>query len=259
MSFFPYRIRLTLKRQLGQWLGAITHVKTAQPLVALTFDDGPNPEATPELLRLFALHGAHATFFTLGSAAQQWPEITRQTIESGHAVGNHTWDHPSLLNIPTREIRRQLSRTEEVIGRGRPRLFRPPYGERGLDACLELWRRGYRTITWNANSDDWFQRDGARIRDYVASSIAPGNFYLFHDAIHVAEDAALGPPLEAEPNRDRSVMLETIAWMLETYSGRFRFVTVPELMAAGTPVKDLWVRRKRRLARAARGPVPAGG
>src|SRR4051812_4261440 len=73
--------------------GAITSVETEEPLVALTFDDGPSPASTPEVLRLLARYGARATFFMVGAAAREHPELVRQVAAAGHAVANHSWNH----------------------------------------------------------------------------------------------------------------------------------------------------------------------
>ncbi len=237
-------LRPAMRWMAARWIGTITHVATRSPLLALTFDDGPNPDATPELLRLLARHRAHATFFVMGASAQRWPDLIQEVARAGHAICNHTWDHPSLMKVSVREARRQIAKTQRVLGAAGHRLFRPPYGGQSLGNCVDLRLRRYRTITWNVDSEDWLQPDPVAIRATISRSIAPGNIYLFHDFIYVAEDPALGADLSIPPHRDRSTMLATIAWVLETYGADYRFVTVPELLASGEPVRKLWYHQR---------------
>ena len=84
-------------------------------MAALTFDDGPTPEYTPRVLDILERHGAKGTFFMIGSNAAAYPEIVRRVAEAGHAIANHTWDHPAFPSIPDRERRRQVLRCAEAI------------------------------------------------------------------------------------------------------------------------------------------------
>src|SRR4051794_38727678 len=79
--------------------GAITSVETEQPLVALTFDDGPDPLSTPSVLRLLERHNARATFFMVGAAAYRHPDLVRQVAQAGHVIANHSWDHSSFTAL----------------------------------------------------------------------------------------------------------------------------------------------------------------
>src|SRR5687767_1986315 len=88
--------------------GAIHRFITTLPIAALTFDDGPHPKFTPQLLSVLARYNAHATFFIVGEAARQHPEIVRAIAEAGHAIANHSWDHARFPEISSAERRRQL-------------------------------------------------------------------------------------------------------------------------------------------------------
>src|SRR5690349_436064 len=88
--------------------GAVTSVETQEPLVALTFDDGPNPASTPEVLRILAQHGARATFFMVGEAATKYPDLVREVAAGGHAIANHSWNHLSFTRMRSRQRRRQM-------------------------------------------------------------------------------------------------------------------------------------------------------
>src|SRR4051812_35940455 len=96
-------------------VGAITSAETTQPLVALTFDDRPDPRSTPLVLDLLERHDARATFFMVGAAAYRHPDLVRRIAEAGHTVANHSWDHTSFTTISGRQRRTQIRATQRVL------------------------------------------------------------------------------------------------------------------------------------------------
>ena len=99
----------------------------------LTFDDGPEDTYSPRVLDVLRHYRIFATFFCLGSQVEKFPAIVQRMHDEGHLVGNHSWDHPHLLDMPLDEVYQQVTKTSEAILRVlgyRPHLFRPPYGER---------------------------------------------------------------------------------------------------------------------------------
>jgi len=125
---------------------------------ALTYDDGPNPNATPALLDLLAAHDTRATFFLIGRFVLQQPELVRRIHAAGHLIGNHTQTHPWLAWQTARVIREELiacnRAIEDVIG-APVRYFRPPHGAR-RPAVLRIARElGLTTVQWNAMARDW--------------------------------------------------------------------------------------------------------
>ena len=126
--------------------------------IALTFDDGPNDAATPELLEVLARHGVRATFFAMGSYARQRPEMVRAAAAAGHLLGNHTMSHPKLSVQPAARVRQELADCnavlEDVTGVA-AHFFRPPFGARRpmvLRAAREL---GLTPVMWNVTGYDW--------------------------------------------------------------------------------------------------------
>lgn len=126
--------------------------------IALTFDDGPNPEWTPKLLDILANHDVKATFFMLGKFAEAQPELVRRVAGEGHLIGNHSWSHPKLSKCSAKRIKEELKRTQDAIEQmiGSPvRFFRPPFGAR-RPAVFRIARElGLETVLWNAMTNDW--------------------------------------------------------------------------------------------------------
>ena len=215
-------------------MGTITHVSTQDAVAALTFDDGPHPETTPRLLDILERHGAHATFFVIGEAAQRYPDLVRQVAQAGHAIGNHSWDHPSFPLISGRERRAQLRACEETIAPYGQRLFCPPYGHQSVASRLDALFLGYRVVTWSLHAYDWLDHDAKWMADRLADRVKPGSVILLHNVLyHTAE----------ERYADREPMMKAVDMLLERASGRFRFVTVPELFRHGRPQRRNWYRK----------------
>src|SRR5690348_3178119 len=108
--------------------------RTGDPrTVALTFDDGPNPAVTPDLLDLLDRHAIRATFFLIGAHVRAYPDLAREVVRRGHTIGNHTDTHPALPLLSGRKISQELDRCDEAIRSATdvvPRWMRPPYGFR---------------------------------------------------------------------------------------------------------------------------------
>lgn len=212
-------------------MGAITHVRTTDPVVALTFDDGPDPEFTPRFLEILDRHQAHATFFMVGEAAHRYPELVRQVAQAGHAIGNHSWDHPSLPLISGRERRRQIRACGRAIAPYGQGLFRPPFGHQNVASRLDALWLGLKVIAWNLAVEDWLGRDGQWMVDRVTTQLQPGSVVLFHDSLYTFLE-------ERYVNREPT--LQAVDLLLKCLGHRFRFVTVPELLRHGSPQHERW-------------------
>lgn len=196
-------------RGLHDWIvgGAVFHAPAGT--IALTFDDGPDPERTPAVLDLLAGAGAKATFFLLGEKAARYPDIVRRIAEDGHEIGNHSWSHPWMPGLSGGAIEAQLMRCQEVLagitGRA-PRMVRPPYGSRDFRFYRIARRLGLTPALWSVDSRDWA---GAR-EDIVlkrARRAKGGDILLFHDGNPRAVGAI--PALErwlAEPPGDARLL-----------------------------------------------------
>ena len=202
----------------------ITRVVTDAPVAALTFDDGPHPEYTPRLLDLLDRFHVRATFFMVGQAAHDHPELVKRAA-SKHAIGNHSWDHPVFPQITGRDRRRQLRACAAAIAPYGSRLFRPPHGAQSRGSRLDAWLLGYRSVGWNVDAEDWLPREPDWMADRLLRDTRPGSIVLLHDAIFRS--------LQPVPQYDRTPMLEAVSIFLERASDRLRFLTVPELLKHG--------------------------
>ncbi|HEX7043442.1 MAG TPA: polysaccharide deacetylase family protein [Burkholderiales bacterium] len=215
-----------------QCLGTITHVHTREPLVALTFDDGPHPESTPRFVEALEAHGARATFFVIGELARRYPELVARLRAGGHALGNHSWDHASFPAISRAERRAQLRAWVEAVGDARPQLFRPPYGNQTLLTHLEVRRQGWEVVTWSVVARDWTGDGAEAIASRVLRGLRPGAIVLMHERLHRYEDARYAA---------RESVLAALIEVLATAGRSYRFVTVPELLRAGRPNREIWI------------------
>ena len=216
--------------------GTIVGVRTAEPAAALTFDDGPDPETTPRLLDLLRQHGARATFFLIGKRVARYPELVARIAAEGHAIGNHSWDHPALPGLPGAEVADQLRRTTAAIVAAcaaAPALMRPPYGDQSFASYLAARRLGLGVVAWSVVGADWSDDKGATIAARILDGLHPGAIVLLHDSL-----ASWGE----DRFRDRAPTLAAVEAVL-TAKADWRFVTVPELLGQGRARRRWWAQR----------------
>jgi peptidoglycan-N-acetylglucosamine deacetylase len=168
--------------------------------VALTFDDGPDPDATPAVLEQLEAAGATATFFLVGEQVQAHPELAAEVAARGHVVGLHGFAHVEHdeLAEPRADLERGAAMLAGATGRS-PALCRPPYGRfsgASYAACLEL---GLAPVYWSGWGCDWEPIPAERIADLVIRDIAPGVIVLLHDSARYAYRDSARPTAEALP------------------------------------------------------------
>ncbi|GGW97767.1 hypothetical protein GCM10010383_29620 [Streptomyces lomondensis] len=153
--------------------------------MVLTFDDGPDPRYTPDILDTLAEYDVRAMFFVCGEMAAGSKELLARMADEGHVVGNHTWSHPLLTRLTRRQIRSQLERTSDVIEDAcgeRPEWFRAPYGAWNRATFQIGAELGMEPLAWTLDTLDWTTPGTRSIVQRVENGAAPGVVVLSHDA-----------------------------------------------------------------------------
>jgi peptidoglycan/xylan/chitin deacetylase (PgdA/CDA1 family) len=164
-----------------RWMPGLEQVGSG---VALTFDDGPDPEGTPAVLDALDAAGVRATFFVVGEQLMKHHAIAREALARGHDLGLHGFEHvrhDSLKGAARDDVARGLGTFEAAVGR-RPHYFRPPYGlfnEQSYEACADL---GLEPVYWSAWGLDWEAIGPERIADMVSRDLEDGAIVLLHDS-----------------------------------------------------------------------------
>lgn len=218
-------------RLLRPWFGAVTGIRTSENVAAITFDDGPNPLVTPRILAMFERHGAKATHFMIGDLAQRLPDLVGETLGHGHVVAGHSFDHPSLVRLDAGQRKDQIERGQRALGDGAAPFFRPPYGHFDLPTARSIRAAGLTAVTWTRHCLDWEAHDAAFFAQRLRSVLTPGAIILLHEGLYSTE-------LGDEVN-DRGPVLDALEEVLAASAGRWSFVTVPELLRRGPPIRSL--------------------
>lgn len=163
----------------------LSHGGRGRSQVALTFDDGPLPPYTGQVLDVLERYGVPATFFCVGINAGAFAEDLARMRDQGHALGNHTWSHPFLPELTRPQVAEQIDRTAAAIadasGGAAPTLFRPPYGARTPRLLGWLAEFDATTVLWDVAPDDWALRTAPDIATSVLDEVRPGSIILLHD------------------------------------------------------------------------------
>lgn len=194
----------------------ITDWPTGKKLIALTYDDGPNPKITPQLIALLQQKGVKATFYLLSPEAKSSQRLVRQLHDAGFEIGDHGTSHKQLTKLPDDQIRTELSKLDDVVTSvtgEKVRTMRPPYGSVNARVAAICDQMGYKVILWDVDTNDW--RSGAtkdKLINTIMSQTRDGSIILMHDRFQHSLDAtaAVIDPLKARG---------------------FEFVTVSELLS----------------------------
>ncbi|MGX7197357.1 polysaccharide deacetylase family protein [Enterococcus olivae] len=163
--------------------------------VALTFDDGPNPATTPELLTILEQKEVHATFFMLGQNVENYPEIVKDIHDGGHVLASHSYSHPQLNAIGEDELKEEIRKTDKAIFDASgilPKTLRPPYGAIGPESAKII---GKPIIQWDIDSYDWQSKDKDATIQRINDTVVPGGIILMHD-IHPSTIAAVADVID---------------------------------------------------------------
>ncbi|MEK4630104.1 MAG: polysaccharide deacetylase family protein [Solibacillus sp.] len=181
--------------QAGETIQPPKELDPTKKHIALTFDDGPHPQVTKQILSLLAKYDAKATFFMLGSRVQYYPHLVVEIRQSGHEIGNHSWTHPVLTKMSAADIKKEFESTEQAIVNAigeNSTLFRPPYGAIDDSVRAIIPRQ---SINWTIDTLDWKHRDPSSLLPMIQKSLHNNAIVLMHD-IHQSTADGLEPVLK---------------------------------------------------------------
>ena len=204
----------------GPWtapVGSLVGVRTDQPHVVLTFDDGPEPGGTDKVLAALSDYAATATFFVLVNRALRYPKLLAEVVSAGHEIGLHGMDHRRLTRLSGPEVRRGLAegvaRLEDLLG-GPVRWFRPPYGAQTPSVWRAIRRQELDPVMWGPCAWDWLDRPVEQLAGQALRGLDRGTVLLAHDGFAGPED---GGEDGSPPRIDRGALTRKV---LEGICGR---------------------------------------
>lgn len=224
----------TLQAQNRLFYSGNTHL----PEIALTFDDGPNPYYTPQILALLEQYHVQATFFCIGRLAAAYPTLVRQAYQAGNSIGNHSWSHPNLALLSPAYLQFQLVQTSDALQAAigvRPTYFRPPYGKMSVEVLTQVYHLGLTTILWNDEARDW-QRPGVNVIIQRIFRLARnGAIILLHDGGGDRSQTVAALPSIIEGLRQRGFQLVTIQQLVQDVQ-KTRSVATSGLSPVSSPM-----------------------
>lgn len=184
--------------------------------VALTFDDGPDPVYTPQVLDVLKKYNVKATFFLVGQRVEKNPAVVKRIYEEGHTIASHSWEHNNLNTLTKNELEKDMSDTDNSIRKiinKRPELMRPPYGAANSSTLEQLNNMGYKVIHWSIDSLDWKAKSKEEVLARTLPDIHEGAILLFHSA--GGKGQSLMPTINALPTiietlQDKGIEMVTV-------------------------------------------------
>ncbi|MDQ1287623.1 MAG: peptidoglycan-N-acetylglucosamine deacetylase [Actinomycetota bacterium] len=230
----------------GRWgllpVSSLMRVQTSDPVVAITYDDGPDPEQTPAILDVLAERGVPATFFVLSDRAETYPAIIERMVREGHEVALHGIDHSRLTEVPgveaVRRLREAKLRVEDVSGRP-VRFYRPTYGAVGISTFAAARALGMEVVIWSAWAMDWLNAPVEEVAARGAGALHPGAILLLHDTTDDPAAAEAG----TLPTFSRAELVRRILDGAD--AAGFRFLRVDNLVRLYPAVRSVTVQRPR--------------
>lgn len=217
-------------------LGSIRSAARASDAVALTFDDGPDPDVTPRLLDLLAARGVKASFFVLTDKAEEQQSLIARMIAEGHEVGLHCDRHDRLTLLPVQQVRQRLAAARDRLAAltgGPVRLFRPPYGAQSIATFFVARSLGLQIVVWGPIAEDWVEQTPAEAADRAVGTSKGGDIVLLHDGLEIPEG-------EVAPRFDR---VEMVRLILDGLAARgLRAIPVGSLIESAGAHRTAWFR-----------------
>ena len=199
----------------------LTHAQTQRKIIALTFDDGPYPPYTEQLLKVLAQKHVKATFFMVGENAAEHPELVREVQAQGHLIALHAGYHKDLLKLSSGEVRENIaygkSTLTSITGTA-PRYMRPPHGFKDWSVVSAIEAAGLQTTNWSIIPRDWTNPGAQVIADRVLEKAEPGAVVRLHD----------GASPQKQASREQTI--EAVGLIIDALRAQgYEFVTVEEI------------------------------
>tara|TARA_B110000503_G_scaffold79205_1_gene121699 strand:- start:38057 stop:38773 length:717 start_codon:yes stop_codon:yes gene_type:complete len=211
---------------LWSYSATVVVIPVQEKVVALTFDDGPNPPHTEALLDMLAQHNVKAIFFLKGRNIEAFPESVKNIVEGAHEIGNHSYFHKPMISLCESDMLEELVRTNNLIKHYTDEdttIFRPPFGVQGSGLKMALDTLGMTSVLMSTHGVDWEVSDPQLIADAVLENIEPGSVILLHDGHGDVDDP------NAQQSRAPSV--EATGIIIETLQAQgYQFGTVGEML-----------------------------
>jgi chitin deacetylase len=208
------------KSRTFQLMGELVpRVDTAEKVVALTFDDGPTPEGTEEILAILKAHHIKATFYLTGAEIHQHLESARQIVAAGHEVGNHSYSHQRMFFKTPSFIQREIDDTDKLIreaGYTGDIHFRSPFGKKFLLLPYYLSKRHKKNIMWDVEPNTFpeIDRDANKIAEYTIANTKPGSIILLHVMYRGREESMKAVPQIIAGLKARGFTFKTVSELL---------------------------------------------
>jgi peptidoglycan/xylan/chitin deacetylase (PgdA/CDA1 family) len=188
MGFYWIKTNSIIKKIFSKYVWDLPNVENK---IYLTFDDGPTPQVTEWVLEQLLQHNAKATFFCIGKNIEAHPSLLKKTIDMGHRIGNHTFNHLNGWQTSTNEYSSNVLLCEKSISNQilkdsneKSKIFRPPYGKIKSKQAKELLKQGYKIIMWDVLSADFDQAISTeKCLKNVILNVKPGSIIVFHDSV----------------------------------------------------------------------------
>lgn len=244
MSRLPPRakrvIRWTADRLLGELIGSVVSVSTDDQIVVLTYDDGPDPVSTPQVLNALSRHGLTATFFVLVDRAWEHPDLLLRVRDEGHQIGLHGLDHRRLTDMSREAAHDHMATGKRELEKllAEPiTLFRPPYGAQNVHTLRSARQLGLTTVLWTASVWDWKSVPQRERVENALLGCCPGAILLAHDAF----GASTGDGGGDEPVVDRAELLAMLTAALGEKG--YRLVSFAEGLSRGPAIRTVVLSR----------------
>lgn len=188
------------------------------PAVALTFDDGPHPCYTKQILNILKKEKVHATFFVVGMFAEYYPSILRRIAKEGNELGNHTYTHLNSAKAKRKQLRREIKTTDQLIKKASGhsgRWFRPPGALIDGGALKVVSSLNYQVVLWDVDSLDWQKPKPRELAKRVLRRVKPGSIVLFHDGGGNRSRTVAALPLVIKGLKKRHLKIVTISELVK--------------------------------------------